>query len=75
VHDVTSRTSRQSSNRDRGTHSRVIAVVLSAYVKANSCPSQAAVVAHLLGSADAHRAGAALSDDLTLLVLRATPTV
>jgi serine phosphatase RsbU (regulator of sigma subunit) len=34
-----------------------------------------AVVAHLLGSADAHRAGAALSDDLTLLVLRATPTV
>jgi serine phosphatase RsbU (regulator of sigma subunit) len=32
-----------------------------------------AVVAHLLRAADGHRAGAALSDDLTLLVLRATP--
>jgi len=31
-----------------------------------------AVVAHLLGAADEHRSGAALSDDLTLLVLRAT---
>jgi serine phosphatase RsbU (regulator of sigma subunit) len=32
-----------------------------------------AVVGHLLEAADAHRAGAALSDDLTLLVLRAAP--
>ncbi len=32
-----------------------------------------AVVTHLLGSAEAHRAGAALADDLTLLVLRARP--